>query len=172
MGRRAPARLSAAALALAAALAGCRAHPRPLARGAVLDLDGAARDEASLVWVVPAGDFRVCGPVAGSLRRLQATAAAPLPLTVAFVGPHPEWMAAYLRSQRLRASLVALTPGAYTKRFGAAPFHALYGVRGRRVAEVVSPDGGPEWEARLRAFAAARIAGPGAEAPPGAGPHR
>jgi hypothetical protein len=165
MGFRPPARLSAALL-LATALAGCRPAARPLARGSELALRGAP-DAASLVWVVPAAEFRVCAPVAGMLRGVQRPSAASLPLTVAYVGPHPEWMAAYLRAQRLRASLVALTVGEYAARFGAAPVHALYRVRDGRVEEVLSP-GEPGWEARLRAFAAGRRAGTAAETPPGA----
>jgi hypothetical protein len=166
MGVRPPARLSAALL-LAAALAGCRPAARPLALGSVLDLRGAPADGASLVWVVPATEFRVCAPVAGSLRGLQRPAGASLPLTVAYVGAHPEWMASYLRAQRLRANLVALTTAEYAARFGAAPFHALYRVRGGRVEEALSP-GEAGWEARLRAFAARRRTGTAAETPPGA----
>jgi hypothetical protein len=163
---RPPARLSAALL-LAAALAGCRPAARPLAHGSALALRGAPAGGASLVWVVPAADFRVCGPVAGMLRGVQRPAAASLPLTVAYVGPHPEWMAAYLRAQRLRGTVVPLTVGEYAARFGAAPVHALYRVRGGRVEEALLP-GAPGWEARLRPFAAGRRSGTPAETPPGA----
>jgi hypothetical protein len=169
MDLRPPARLSAALL-LAAALGGCRPPARPLVRGSALELKGAPADGVSLVWVVPAAEFRVCAPVAGSLRGLQRPSAAALPLSVVYVGPHPEWMEAYLRAQRLRARLVALTADEYAARFGAAPIHALYRVRGGRVEDALSP-GAPGWDGRLRTFAAPRSAGTTAETPPGERPH-
>jgi hypothetical protein len=168
MGLGAPARLSAALLL--AALAGCRAEARLLAPGSALALRGAPADGASLVWVVPAAEFRVCAPVATNLRMAQHPAAAALPLTVAYVGPHPEWMAAYLRAQRLRATLVPLTEREYAGRFGRAAVHALYRVRGGRVERVLQP-GEADWEARLRALAARSAAGTAAEVPPRASIH-
>jgi hypothetical protein len=168
MGIGAPARLSAALLL--AALAGCRPEARPLAPGSAMALRGAPEDGASLVWVVPAADFRVCAPVASTLRTAQQPAAAALPLTVAYVGAHPEWMEAYLRTQRVRATLVPLTDGEYAKRFGRAAVHALYRVRGGRVEAALSP-GEADWETRLRALAARGAAGTAAEMPPRAPIH-
>lgn len=167
MDLRAPARLSAALLL---ALAGCRPEARPLAPGSALALRGAPAEGAALVWVVPATDFRVCAPVATNLRAAQRPAAAALPLTVAYVGAHPEWMEAYLRTQRLRATLVPLTEREYVGRFGAAPVHALYRVRGGRVEAALQP-GDANWEARLRALAARGPAGRAAEVPPRAPVH-
>jgi hypothetical protein len=170
MDLRAPARLSAALL-LAVVAAGCHPPARPLRLGSVLNVAGTSGDAGSLVWVVPASEFRVCAPVAASLRDLQRGAAGAPPLTVVYVGPHPEWMTSYLRAQRLRANPVGLTEVEYLARFGAAPFHALYRVRGGRVAAVLSPDLGPGWEVRLRAFAAAPHSRPGREEPTRQGPH-
>jgi len=167
MGIGTPARLSAALLL---ALAGCRPDARPLARGSALALRGAAADGGALVWVVPASEFRVCAPVASTLRTMQHPAAAALPLVVAYVGPHPEWMAAYLRTQRLRATLVPLTEREYAGRFGAAAVHAVYRVRGGRVETALQP-GDTEWETRLRALAARGAAGTAAETPPRAPIH-
>lgn len=78
MGLRPPARLSAALL-LAAALGACRPGARPLARGTALGLAGSPAGGGSIVWVVPASEFRVCGPVAGKLRGLQRPATAEIP---------------------------------------------------------------------------------------------
>lgn len=143
---RGPAALNA--VLLAAALAGCREPAVPLTRGTRLDLAALPGHGAALVWVVPAAEFRVCAPVAGVLRRSQAANGGSL--VVVFVGSHPEWMAAYLRSQRLHAGLVALSTADYVARFGKAPFHALYRVRGGRVEESLPPDPS-RLEARLRA---------------------
>src|ERR1700741_234150 len=147
---RPPAALSA--LALGASLASCREPARPLARGTTIDLEGVPSEYAALVWVVPAAELRVCAPVAGSLRRFQGPVDSRL--VVVFVGQHPEWMAAHLRAQRLRATLIPLSRAEYAARFGGTAVHALYRVRGRRVVEALPPD--PErLEARLRAEAAA-----------------
>jgi hypothetical protein len=72
------------------------------------------------------------------------------PLTVVFVGPHPEWMSAYLQSQRVRATFVALTPAQYRAQAGMRPFHSFYRLRNGRVADVLAPNATPAWEARLR----------------------
>jgi hypothetical protein len=73
---------------------------------------------------------------------------------VVFVGPHPEWMSAYLQSQRVRATFVALTPAQYRAQAGMRPFHSFYRLRDGRVADVLAPNATPAWEARLRAWAA------------------
>lgn len=158
MGGRHLPRLTAA---LAAALcAACRAPARPLAPGDAVALAPASGDE--LVWVVPASEFRVCGPLASDVRDAQWAPGAP-PLVVVFVGPHPEWMRDYLRTQRVRARLVALGNGEFARSWGVAPVHALYRVAHGRVTEALSMRNGGS-EARFRAVLAGHGAGSAAAA--------
>jgi len=152
-------------LATVLALGGCRPQARPLPPGTRAAFPGVEPRSWSLLWVVPAADFRVCAPAAAGLRRMQAEGGAP-PLTVVFVGPHAEWMSAYLRSQRVRAAIVTLTPSQFRAHLGARPFYSLYRLRDGRVADVLAPNPTPAWEARLRAWAADTTRGPSANPSP------
>jgi hypothetical protein len=142
-------RRHAAQLIIALACAACTVPARPLARGVPVD-DGAPRSGRALMWVVPADEFRTCGPVASELRRAGVTTS--LPLVVVFVGPHPEWMLEYLRAQRLRSGFTALGAREFMHRFGVAPVHAVYLVRDGRVGAALRIRGGNAPDGEIERF--------------------
>lgn len=139
----------AAQLIAVLACAACAVPSHPLARGTRLD-DGALGSARALVWVVPADEFRTCGPVATELRR--AGVSANVPLAVVFVGPHPEWMVGYLRAQRLRSRFRAMGAREFTRRFGVAPVHAVYLVRDGRVRASLEIRGGTAPDGQVERF--------------------
>jgi len=140
-----------AALLLAAAILSCHGPFLLQTQSPVPRADlGPAGASRSLVWVVPAAELRTCASVAADLRAAQAGRGGSLPLTVVYVGPHPEWMSAYLRSQRLASSLVPLSRAEYARRFGYEAVSALYLVDDRRIAGAVDLAGVGDARPRLR----------------------
>ncbi len=155
MERGTAARVTAALLLAALPLASCRRDPRVLPPGTGFTLGAAASARRSLVWIVPATELRTCGSVAADLRAAQASPGGAAPLTVVYVGPHADWMAAYLRSQRLAAVLVPMGRAGYARRFGYEAVPALYLVDGRRIARAMEIGGPGDVRSWLRELARA-----------------
>jgi hypothetical protein len=141
-------RRHAAQLTAVLACVACAMPARPLATGTLVH--DAPRSGLALVWVVPADEFRTCGPVATELRR--AGASAGIPLVVVFVGPHPEWMVAYLRAQRLHPVFVAMRARDFQQRFAVTPVHAVYLVRSGRVHAALRVTGGNAPDGEIERF--------------------
>jgi hypothetical protein len=153
MERRPAARLKKAAQLLALLpLAACRPQAEVLRPGTAFSVRGMSRQPA-LAWVVPAPEFRACGIVAADLRAAQRSAGWSLPVTVVFVGAHPEWMRGWLGTQRVQATLVPLTEREYAKRFGQGAAPALYLVSNGRVVRSLAIAGATDVLPWLRALA-------------------
>lgn len=104
----------------------------PLVRG--LELGGAPH----LVWVLRPEDYLRCTTLAREIRQLQSRYTSGLPLTIVYVGEHPEWVPGFVRRQRLDATLVTLDRGTYESVFGRRPGPWMHVLEGRRVRRAVA----------------------------------
>lgn len=89
-----------------------------------------------LVWVLRPQDFLRCTTAASYIRKFQARRGEQVPLTVVFVGEHPEWARAFLRRQRLRADVVEMDGREYEERFGRRAGARMHVLEGRTVRGV------------------------------------
>lgn len=143
------ARESALTYALAAVLlagaAGCSAP-----NGAVPEVGDAApvqwADDGSgrplVAWIMRGEDYLGCQTAAGDLRRLQRRYGDRLRLSLVYVGENPEWVAGFVRRERIAAHIDYLSRAEFGKIYGRARLPAFFVTdRGKVTARALSPDG-------------------------------
>ena len=141
--------LTAAALVAAAACGGPRMDALPPGADFPAEARAAGAAGAELVWVVRPEDYLTCRTAADGVRRIQRAAGGRVPLTVVAVGPHDEWVRAFLRRQRIRAQVVAMDEDGYVERFGRRPGPWLYLLRDGKVQAVTAANGAVPVDASL-----------------------
>lgn len=128
-----PGWLCACAPAAAPPVAGSPA-PAPLASG------GAA---PVLAWVLGPRDLLSCRTAARDLRRIVRRVGQPVEVRVLAVATPPDYVASFLREERLAAHVAALTADGYGAAFGDAPLPSIYVISRDtvRAAVALSPRG-------------------------------
>jgi len=91
------------------------------------------------VWVIRPEDFLACQTAAKGVRAFQRAPGAPVPLTVVYVGEsHTEWVHAFLRRQRIRATVRTASERQFAEWLGQPATPRVYLLRRGQVADQVS----------------------------------
>ena len=90
-----------------------------------------------VVWVLRPEDYLKCTTGADQVRRFQRRYGAGVPLTVLYVGEHPEWGRAFLTRHRVNAFMIVVDRDRFESTFGGRPGSGVHLVEGARVRKVV-----------------------------------
>ncbi len=98
-------------------------------------------DGASLLWVLQPADYVHCETHARAIRLVQRRNGHQVPLTIVAVGGREEWLAEFLRRERLRGEVRSFTPQSFRSEFGRNPSSALYVLHNARVVSILPLNG-------------------------------
>lgn len=89
------------------------------------------------VWVLRPEDYLKCTTGADQVRRFQRRYGSDVPLTVLYVGEHPEWGRAFLTRHRVNASMIVVDRQRFESTFRGRRGSGVHIVEGARVRKVV-----------------------------------
>lgn len=90
-----------------------------------------------VVWVLRPEDYLKCTTGADQVRRFQRRYGSGVPLTVLYVGEHPEWGRAFLTRHRVNGSMIVVDQRRFKSTFRGRPGNGVHLVEGDRVRKVV-----------------------------------
>jgi hypothetical protein len=102
--------------------------------------DGSGRPVVA--WVMTGEDYLGCASAAGDLRHLQMRFGNAVRLSVVYVGDHPQWVAGFIRRERVSARISQFSRSEFRKVFGRESLPSFYVVSGGTIVDrAASPNG-------------------------------
>ena len=96
-----------------------------------------AGEALHVVWVLRPEDYLKCTTGADQVRRFQRRYGSGVPLTVLYVGEHPEWARAFLTRHRVKGAFIVVDQRRFESTFHGRANSGIYLVEGARVRKVV-----------------------------------
>ncbi|HEY7771264.1 hypothetical protein [Longimicrobium sp.] len=90
-----------------------------------------------VVWVLRPEDYLKCATGADQVRRFQRRYGSGVPLTVLYVGEHPEWGRAFLIRHRVNGSMIVVDRRRFERTFRGRRGSGVHLLEGTRVRKVV-----------------------------------